>query len=156
MAFTISELSLLTSGSGADSTQAEEGFHYRLFGVTQIHTHDSWNIFGKSLTFALHLQLLVEINGPLFSATGQKSTHEHRSGTAGVWRPPQRQLGLTRPPLHSQLLHLVSLATGVRAPLKLNDFWVQSHDLIIQVTHFCHLEDTAGTVRSATNTHTYI
>lgn len=56
---------------------------------------------------------------------------------------------LTRPPLHSQLLHLVSLATGVRAPLKLNDFWVQSHDLIIQVTHFCHLEDETGKVRSA-------
>lgn len=122
MAFTISELSLLTSGSGAESTQAEEGFGYRLSGVTQIHTHDPGNIFGKSLTFALHLQLLVEIDGPLFSAMGQKSAHEPRGGTAGVWRPPQRQLGLTRSPLHSQLLHLVSLATGIRAPLKLDDF----------------------------------
>lgn len=38
MAFTISELSLLTSGSGADSTQAVEELGYTLSGVTQINS----------------------------------------------------------------------------------------------------------------------
>lgn len=42
MAFTISELSLLTSGSGADGTRAEEESGYTLSGVTQINSKNVW------------------------------------------------------------------------------------------------------------------
>lgn len=46
---------------------------------------------------------------------------------------------------HSQLLHLVSLAPGVRAPLEFDYLGVQSHDLVIQMAHLRHLQDAAGT-----------
>lgn len=46
---------------------------------------------------------------------------------------------------HSQLLHLVSLASSVRTPLKFNYLGVQSHDLIVQMAHLRHLQDETGT-----------
>lgn len=47
--------------------------------------------------------------------------------------------------LHSQLLHLISLAASIGAPLKLHYLRVQSQDLVVQVVHFCHLQGKAGT-----------
>lgn len=44
----------------------------------------------------------------------------------------------------SQLLHLISLAASVGAPLKLDYLRVQSQDLVVQVVHFCHLQGKAG------------
>lgn len=46
--------------------------------------------------------------------------------------------------LHSQLLHLISLAASIGAPLKLDYLRVQSQDLVVQVVHFCHLRGKAG------------
>lgn len=57
-----------------------------------------------------------------------------------AFKAAQRSLNLCLPQ-HLQLLHLVSLAPGVRAPLKFNDLRVQSHDLIVQMGHLCHLDD---------------
>lgn len=46
--------------------------------------------------------------------------------------------------LHSQLLHLISLAASIGAPLKLDYLRVQSQDLVVQVVHLCHLRGKAG------------
>lgn len=142
IAFTISELSLLTSGSGADGTQTSVWLQGFWSYITHFTKH-----FDKFLTFALHLQLLVEIDCPLFSVTTYKihiTTGVEELSFGEHTTSPARSL--RQPCLHSQLFHLVSLAASVRAPLKLNYLWVQSHDLVIQVTHFCHLQDKAGTV----------
>lgn len=42
---------------------------------------------------------------------------------------------------HSQQLHLVSLSPSIRTPLELHNLRVQSHDLVIQMAHFCHLQN---------------
>lgn len=73
MAFTISELSLLTSGSGAEREDKINCWSHTLHSFPpkiQIHLlkwcHDS--ISWTFLTFTFHLQLLVELNRLFFTA----------------------------------------------------------------------------------------